>query len=83
MTLACIDARAWLADAAANRSFTVPLSAEPPPAQLDGEEIDVRSMLYAAVVVLAPTPDPLFELPRDVSYNDYQRCCRVVEGLIA
>jgi hypothetical protein len=74
-----INAREWLLEARRTRSFAIPRTKDPLPAQLDGEEIDVLAMYWAAVIKLAPQPNPSVAPPAYVSHDDFRRCCAVLD----
>ncbi len=71
-----LNGRLWISEAVASRGFSVPYSDEPPAAELDGEPIDVRALIYAVMVELG-NGSP-FTLPDDISQDDYARAVLVV-----
>lgn len=75
-----INARRWISEAVARREFSIPTEDYPPPAELDGEPVDARAMMYAVIVELG-NGSP-FTLPDEVSATDIHRCLEVVRELL-
>lgn len=77
-----INGRLWLSEAIANRRFSVPMTPEPPPAELDGRPIDFRALLCVALYTTGSAKAALAIDPYDdVPDEDWNRAAALGEEL--
>jgi hypothetical protein len=75
-----IDVRRWVEEAVAAGRFELPITAYPPPGELDGEPFDFRAAVYAVLVALG-NGNPI-ELPPDIDAEHFKRALALVASYL-